>query len=143
MHSRVFVLSRPAPTDGRGLADDFDTYESPGHQPEEPEKPTSWGDIFSGVNAGLKTLTPLLQTGAGIYTTQQQAKLQSGAQALDLAKAKLAAEKMANMSKKPQGLPSWVIPAAIGGVALLVIGGFFAFSRRSSPAPATNPRRRR
>lgn len=104
--------------------------------------PASPGFNWAALNTGLKTATGLLSAGGSIYATQQQGKIAAGAQALQQTQAQLAAQQRAGASSGGilSRLPSWALPAIIGGVALLAIGGFMLTRR---PATLTNPRRRR
>jgi hypothetical protein len=110
----------------------------------EPEKPTDWGAIFSTSAKALATITPAV---TGIMAQQQQNKAQQAANDLALAQAQLAAQSRSGyVSQAVAKLPSWVIPAALGGVVLLAAGFFLIKMPRSRPAAppsATNPRRRR
>jgi hypothetical protein len=118
-------------------------YSTPVEQPEA-EKSTDWGAIFGTSAKALATITPAV---TGIMAQQQQNKAQQAANDLALAQAQLAAQSRSGyVSQAVAKLPSWVIPAALGGVVLLAAGFFLIKMPRSRPAAppsATNPRRRR
>jgi hypothetical protein len=99
--------------------------------------PTDWTGIF---NTSAKLLSAAAPAVTGILSINAQKKAQQAANDLALAQAKLAAGYQAPASS---GLPSWVVPAALGGVVLLAAGFFLTRMPRSSPTPATNPRKRR
>jgi hypothetical protein len=126
-------------------ASDFRFYESPPAAVAPPvESSTDWGAIFSTSAKALATITPAV---TGIMAQQQQNKAQQAANDLALAQAQLAAQSRSGyVSQAVAKLPSWVIPAALGGVVLLAAGFFLIKMPRSRPAAppsATNPRRRR
>ncbi len=100
------------------------------------EKPTDWMSIFSTSAKALSSITPAV---TGIMSMQQQNKAQQAANDLALAQAKLAASRSGGGASS--GLPSWVLPVALGGVVLLAAGFFLTRMPRS--APATNPRKHR
>lgn len=104
--------------------------------------PDAWQNTSSAMNA----LTSTVGAGTKFYLEQQQRKqAESAANAAEAnaAAARRAADLSIQMdaetrraamlaaANRPQGMPSWVLPAAIGGVALLTIGGFFLFKKKA------------
>jgi hypothetical protein len=106
-------------------------------QPAAPSAPTDWTGIF---NTSAKLLSAAAPAVTGILSINAQKKAQQAASDLAMAQARLAAGYPAPASS---GLPSWVVPVALGGVALLAAGFFLTHMPRSAPSPATNPRKRR
>lgn len=105
---------------------------------ENQSAPTDWGSIF---NTSAKLLSAVTPAVTGVLSIQAQKKAQQAQNDLALAQARLAA---GYQPAAPSGLPSWVLPVALGGVALVAAGFFLTRMPRSAPAsPATNPRKRR
>ena len=116
-------------------------YSTPAAAPAAPEPSTDWMGIFNTSARALATITPAV---TGLLAQQQQNKAQQAANDLALAQAQLAAQRRSGgvAPSFMSSLPSWVIPAALGGVVLLAAGFFLTRMPRSRPA-ATNPRKRR
>jgi hypothetical protein len=111
---------------------------------EDPPQPNAW----DATNSAIKSLSTVVGAGTNFYANQQQTKLLQ--QQADAAAAQTAAaEKAAAMEKqymletqraaalaaanRPEGgLPSWVIPVAIGGVLLAAVGGYFIFKKKAA-----------
>lgn len=105
--------------------------------------PDAWQNTGTAINA----LSSTVGAGTKFYLEQQQRK--QAQQAADAAEAGAAAARraadlslqadaetrraaMLAAANRPQGMPSWVLPVAIGGVALLAIGGFFLFKKKAA-----------
>ena len=135
-----FQAYNPGGTDAAAAAGAKETI---AQQAAPASTPTDWGAIFGTSAKALATLTPAV---TGVLASQQQNKAQQAANALALTQSQLNAQRGA-VAAPASALPSWVIPAAIGGVVLLAAGFFLTKMPRSAPtsapAPATNPRRRR
>lgn len=123
---------------GYGENDDYDAPVVTGatQKASTTPVPKSGSGFFSGINLGN-----LLQTGAQVYTTSQQAKtakqqaelaLQIERQkvAQELAKAKVEEEKAKGGAGKPQP-KSYVIPIIVTGVVVIAgIGAYFYFKKK-------------
>jgi hypothetical protein len=111
---------------------------------EEAPAPNAWDNT----NKALSALSTTVGAGTKFYLEQQQMKQAQAAanaaqnnaeaarRAADLslqadAEARRAAL-LAAASTPQGGMPSWVLPVAIGGVALLAIGGFFLFKKKAA-----------
>lgn len=170
-HSQVFAVTRPVRggtltgmgeeyDDWGGSTDPWADYSGPSAEqvytewgvPTPPavaeaapaEKPTDWMGIFNTSAKALASITPAV---TGIIGMKYQSDAQKAANDLALSQARLAAQRrVVNVGPASGGMPTWIVPAALGGVALLAVGFFLTRMPRSRPAAspvATNPRKRR
>ena len=73
------------------------------------------------------------QAQAAANAAQSQAA--AARRAADLAAAADAEARRAALlaaANRPQGLPSWVLPVAIGGVLIAAVGGYFLFKKKAT-----------
>ncbi len=106
---------------------------------EDPPAPNAW----QSTNSALNSLSSVVGAGTKFYIEQQQVK--AAGQNAELAQSQAdAARKNAALEKQiaaeqarvaglsaPKGMPSWALPAIIGGVAILGIGAFFLLRKKS------------
>jgi hypothetical protein len=109
---------------------------------EDAKEPDSWGNA----NKAINSLSTVMQGATGLYATNQARKLSSAA--ADLEERKVAAAQKAlkidqqiqaeadraaalKAVERPQGLPSWVLPVAIGGVLLAAVGGYLLLNKKA------------
>ena len=129
----VFQMLTPAPVRGNDLS---------GLGAEE-KKPNAW----DATNSALNSLTNVIGAGTNFYSGREETKrLQQQADMADAAaraaqqkadterqymlETQRAAALAASGAPKP-GLPSWVLPVAIGGVVLAAVGGYFLFKKKA------------
>jgi hypothetical protein len=138
-HQRASVLGRPtvltllspAPITARALSG----------LGEDP--PSAW----DSTNKAIQSLSTVVGAGTNFYASQQQNKLLQ--QQADAAAAKTeAAQRAADLERatmlenqrlaatrpmivQSQGMPSWVLPVAIGGVLLAAVGGYFLLKKKA------------
>lgn len=139
-HQRAIVLGRPtvvtllspASITARALS---------GLGEDTPKEPSAWDNT----NAAIKSLSTVIGAGTNFYAGRQENKLLQ--QQADAAAAKTeAAQRAADLERatmlenqrlaasRPlvvQGMPSWVLPVAIGGVLLAAVGGYFIFKKKA------------
>jgi hypothetical protein len=131
----VFQMLTPAPVRGNDLS---------GFGEDAPQQPNAWDNT----NTALKALGTVIGAGTKFYTGREETKLLQ--QQADMADAQAAAaQRKADTERQylletqrqqalaaagrpvEQGMPSWVLPVAIGGVALLAVGGFFLLKKKA------------
>jgi hypothetical protein len=110
---------------------------------EDPPAPNAWDNT----NKAISALSSTIGAGTKFYVEQQQTKmLQSQAEAaarqteaaqralkLDQqAQAEAQRAAMLAAANAPKGLPSWVLPVAIGGVLIAALGGYFIFKKKAA-----------
>jgi hypothetical protein len=110
---------------------------------EDPPAPSAW----DSANKAIQSLSTVVGAGTNFYAGQQQTKLLQ--QQADAAAARTeAAQRAADTEKQymletqraaalaaataPKGMPSWVLPVAIGGVLIAALGGYFIFKKKAA-----------
>jgi hypothetical protein len=132
----VFQMLRPAPVRGNDL--------SGFGEDAVPPEPSAW----DSANKAIASLSTVVGAGTKFYTSREETK--SLQQQADMADAKAAAaQQKADVERQymletqraaqlvsagrpaPSGMPSWVLPVAIGGVLLAAVGGFFLLRKKA------------
>ena len=101
------------------------------------DAPSCWDNS----NKALNILASTMGTGAKFYADQQAAKLAranadamanqlNAAQNADRLASQIAAEQ-ARFANAQNKTPTWVIPAVIGGIALIGVGAFFYLRKKA------------
>jgi uncharacterized protein HemX len=105
------------------------------------ETPPPATNAWDNSNKAISVLASTIGAGTKFYADQQSAKLAqanadamtsqlSSAQQADRLAAQIASEQ-ARIAAAQNKLPSWVIPAVIGTVALAGVGAFFYFRKKA------------
>ncbi len=133
MTASAAIAPTPAPAT-------FNMVEYAAAQPAAATAPasTDWSSIFNTSAKAINALTPLAATAGTLYLQNKQAKSASSAAAAAASLAKKAqaaaalAAKNAAAAKAKKKTPIWVMPAIIGGVAVVGLAVFFILRKKSS-----------